>query len=54
MVDDVGAIRDKLQQAGATIAVDMETTPAGDQIIILRDPWALPIQFVKRAKAMLE
>jgi len=54
IVDDVEAIRDKLLQAGATIAVDMETTPAGDQIIILRDPWALPIQFVKRAKAMLE
>lgn len=53
VVDDVEAIRDKLLQAGATIATEMETTPAGDQLIILRDPWALPIQFVKRTKPML-
>jgi beta-lactamase superfamily II metal-dependent hydrolase/catechol 2,3-dioxygenase-like lactoylglutathione lyase family enzyme len=53
VVDDVGAICDKLLKAGATIAVDMETTAAGDQIIILRDPWAMPIQFVKRTKPML-
>ena len=53
VVDDVEAIRDKLLQKGATVAVDLETTPAGDQIIILRDPWALPIQFVKRTKPML-
>jgi len=53
VVDDVEAIRDKLLQAGATVATEMETTPAGDQIIILRDPWALPIQFVKRTKPML-
>ena len=53
VVDDVGAICDKLLRAGATVAAEMETTPAGDQIIILRDPWALPIQFVKRTKPML-
>jgi beta-lactamase superfamily II metal-dependent hydrolase/catechol 2,3-dioxygenase-like lactoylglutathione lyase family enzyme len=53
VVDDVGAICDKLLRTGATVASEMETTPAGDQIIILRDPWALPIQFVKRTKPML-
>jgi len=53
MVDDVKAITRKLIGAGATIAVEMNTTPAGDELIILRDPWGIPIQFLKRAKPML-
>ena len=53
MVDDVNAICKKLIAAGATIAVDVNITPAGDQIAMLRDPWGVPIQFVKRARPML-
>ncbi|MDT8301929.1 MAG: VOC family protein [Sedimentisphaerales bacterium] len=53
MVDDVKAITRKLISAGATIAVEMNTTDAGDELIILRDPWGVPIQFLKRAKPML-
>ncbi len=53
MVDDVKAIMKKLIAAGATIAVDRSTTPAGDELVILRDPWSVPIQFLKRAKPML-
>ncbi len=53
MVDDVKAITRKLIAAGATIAVDMNTTDSGDELIILRDPWGVPIQFLKRAKPML-
>jgi catechol 2,3-dioxygenase-like lactoylglutathione lyase family enzyme len=53
MVDDVKAIMKKLMAAGATIAVDRSTTPAGDELVILRDPWGVPIQFLKRAKPML-
>ena len=53
MVDDVKAITRKLIGAGATIAVEMNTTDAGDELIILRDPWGVPIQFLKRAKPML-
>jgi len=53
MVDDVKAICKKLIAAGATIAVDVNITPAGDQIAMLRDPWGVPIQFVKRARPML-
>ena len=53
MVDDVKAITKKLIGAGATIAVEMNTTVAGDELIILRDPWGVPIQFLKRAKPML-
>jgi glyoxylase I family protein len=53
MVDDVKAIIKKLIAAGATIAVDVNTTPAGDELVILRDPWGVPIQFLKRAEPML-
>jgi len=52
-VDDIQAVRAKLLGVGATIAEDITTTPAGDQILILRDPWGLAIQFVKRTKPML-
>ncbi len=53
MVDDVKAICDKLAAAGATVAGDVNITPAGDEIAMLRDPWGVPIQFVKRAEPML-
>jgi glyoxylase I family protein len=53
MVDDVKAICDKLVAAGATVASDVNITLAGDEIAMLRDPWGVPIQFVKRAEPML-
>ncbi len=53
MVDDVKAIIKKLIASGATVAVDMNVTPAGDELVILRDPWGVPIQFLKRAEPML-
>jgi glyoxylase I family protein len=53
MVDDVKAITRKLIAAGATIAVEINTTPAGDELVILRDPWGVPIQFLTRAVPML-
>ncbi len=53
MVDDVKSITRKLIAAGATIAVDVNTTPAGDELVILRDPWGVPIQFLKRTRPML-
>ncbi len=47
--------RDKtrLLAAGATIAVDTITTPAGDTLTMLRDPWGYAIQLCKRNEAML-
>ncbi len=53
MVDDVEAIRQKLLAAGATSAGDVTTTPAGDKLSMLRDPWGLAIQFLRRADPML-
>ncbi len=53
MVDDVKALRQKLVAAGATVHEDVYTTDSGDQIVMMRDPWGVPIQFLKRAKPML-
>lgn len=53
LVDDVDAVRGKLLAAGATATDEVTVTPAGDTITMLRDPWGLPIQFVRRANPML-
>jgi len=54
MVDDVKAIRQKLIAAGAKPVADISTTPGGDKIAMLRDPWGIAIQFVRRAEPMLK
>ena len=54
MVDDVEGTCRKLVAAGATIATDMTVTDAGDKLAMLRDPWGVSIQFLKRAKPMLQ
>ena len=51
--DNVKADRDRLTAAGATIVEDVSTTPAGDDIMMMRDPWGLSLQLVKRANPML-
>jgi glyoxylase I family protein len=53
MVDDVAGFCRNLVAAGAEIVEDVTTTPQGDEFAILRDPWGVPIQFVKRAEPML-
>ncbi|HLV35565.1 MAG TPA: VOC family protein [Spirillospora sp.] len=52
-VDDVAAARERLIAAGATAEGDINTTPAGDQLAFLRDPWGVPLQLVRRSKPML-
>jgi len=47
------ADRDRLVQAGAALVDELMTTPSGDAIVMLRDPWGVPIQLVKRAKPMI-
>ena len=50
---DPAADRDRLLAAGATIHDDLVTTPAGDTLVMLRDPWSFPLQLVRRANPML-
>ena len=51
--DDPAADRDRLLAAGATLDENLVTTPAGDQLLMLRDPWGLALQLVKRAEPMI-
>ena len=48
-VENIEAERDRLLAAGATDASKIETTPTGDQLLFLRDPWGVPLQLLKRA-----
>jgi uncharacterized glyoxalase superfamily protein PhnB len=54
MVDSMEAVKAKLITAGATLVEDITKTASGDLVLMLRDPWDLPIQFVQRAKPMLK
>lgn len=53
MVDDVDAVCARLIAAGATTVGEAFLAPNGDRIAVLRDPWGLAIQFVKRSEPML-
>jgi len=53
MVDDVKGTLRRLVAAGATVAGEVTVTGSGDELAMLRDPWGVPIQFVKRANPML-
>jgi catechol 2,3-dioxygenase-like lactoylglutathione lyase family enzyme len=44
---------DRLVAAGATQEIEINTTPAGDQLVFLRDPWGVPLQLAQRAKPLL-
>lgn len=52
-VDDMEQDRARLIAAGATAFDEIATTPAGDQLAFLRDPWQVTIQLVKRQKPLL-
>ena len=45
---DIEATWERLLAAGATAAGELETTPAGDRIVFLRDPWGVSLQLVSR------
>jgi catechol 2,3-dioxygenase-like lactoylglutathione lyase family enzyme len=52
-VEDVKDSHDRLLAAGATSFSLPETTAAGDQFAMLRDPFGLPIQLVHRQAPLL-
>ena len=51
--ENPGADRDRLVKAGATLVEDVNTNPAGDELVMLRDPWGIALQLVRRAAPML-
>lgn len=52
-VEDVRATRERLVHAGALAEGEMIVNDEGDVLAMLRDPWGVPIQLVKRAQAMI-
>ena len=52
-ISDPVETRDRLVKAGATVVEDLTTTHAGDQLVMLRDPWGFPLQLVKRVEPMI-
>lgn len=54
MGDDIDCMKRKLIAGGATMVEDISKTPSGDLVLMLRDPWGLPIQLVQRVQPMLE
>jgi catechol 2,3-dioxygenase-like lactoylglutathione lyase family enzyme len=51
--DDVAGVRERLLAAGATAEGPVTRIDSGDELAMLRDPWGLPIQFVRRATPMI-
>ena len=51
--DDVEADRDRLVAAGATQVGELMHTEELDTVVILRDPWGIPIQLAKRSARMI-
>jgi catechol 2,3-dioxygenase-like lactoylglutathione lyase family enzyme len=47
-VEDMAAEHERLLTAGATSIGPIETTPAGDLLAFLRDPWGVTVQLVRR------
>ena len=52
-VDDIATERERLIAAGGRAEGDVTTTPAGDKLCFVRDPWGLTLQLVMRKQPML-
>jgi glyoxylase I family protein len=54
VVEDIDSLFEKLRGAGATAYKMPERTATSDIVCILRDPWGIPIQLVKRQHRILQ
>ena len=54
VVEDVQAVRRRLLAAGAKAEGEATVTAGGDEVLVLRDPWGVPLQFVRRARPLLK
>lgn len=52
--NDLRTTRNALIAAGAVLVEDVRTSGDGDEILLLKDPWGVPIQFVKRNNPMVK
>jgi glyoxylase I family protein len=51
--DNVPATRDRLVAAGATPVGEVTVNPAGDYFAMLRDPWGVALQLVRRTRPLV-
>jgi catechol 2,3-dioxygenase-like lactoylglutathione lyase family enzyme len=51
--ETIETVRDRLLAAGASLYSDLVVTPAGDQLVMLQDPWGLAIQLARRNKPIM-
>jgi catechol 2,3-dioxygenase-like lactoylglutathione lyase family enzyme len=51
--DEIATTRERLIAAGATAVGDITTSPLGDRLAMLRDPWGFAVQLVTRAAPMI-
>lgn len=51
--DDPAADAVRLKLAGASMVGDVETMGNGDVMAMLRDPWGVPVQLIKRQSPMI-
>lgn len=52
-VDDIAATHQRLLSAGASAEGLVRTTPDGDLLAFVRDPWGVPLQLAKRREPLL-
>ena len=53
VVEDMAGERERLMAAGAIPLDEIVVTDAGDQFAMLRDPWGVPVQLLKRAEPLI-
>lgn len=53
-IDDMEAEIERLVTAGGTAVGDIATTPGGDKLAFVRDPWGNSIQLVQRQKPLID
>lgn len=51
-VEDPAALKDKLVKEGASVFEDLHLDD-GSNLIMMRDPWGVPLQLCKRTKPMV-
>ena len=51
--EPVESAAQRLLAAGASLAKPLVVTASGDRLMMLRDPWGLAVQLVKRAERMV-
>jgi catechol 2,3-dioxygenase-like lactoylglutathione lyase family enzyme len=52
-VDDIAATRSRLIGAGAAAVGEVQVNDVGDEVAMLRDPWGIPVQLVRRRVRMI-